>query len=62
MVFIHTTVLRDDDNYSAASKEKYDQIRVRQSSAWKRKSSVLLSRATMPSCPRFLQQALTPHR
>lgn len=30
MVFIHTTVLRDDDNYSAASKEKYDQIRVRQ--------------------------------
>ena len=30
MVFIQTTVLRDDDNYSAASKEKYDQIRVRQ--------------------------------
>jgi len=30
MVFIHTTVLRDDDNYSAASKEKYDQIRARQ--------------------------------
>lgn len=30
MVFIHTTVLRDDDNYSAASKEKYDQVRARQ--------------------------------
>lgn len=30
MVFIHTTVLRDDDSYSAASKEHYDQIRVRQ--------------------------------
>lgn len=30
MVFIHTTVLRDDDTYSASSKEKYDQIRARQ--------------------------------
>ncbi len=30
MVFIHTTVLRDDDNFSAASKEKYDQVRARQ--------------------------------
>ena len=62
MVFIHTTVLRDDDNYSAASKEKYDQIRVRQMQRVEEKSSVLLSRATMPSYPRFLQQALTPHR
>ncbi|MCS2163314.1 type II secretion system secretin GspD [Scandinavium sp. H11S7] len=30
MVFIHTTVLRDDDNFSAASKEKYDQVRASQ--------------------------------
>lgn len=30
MVFIHTTVLRDDDSYSAATKEHYDQIRARQ--------------------------------
>ena len=27
MVFIHTTVLRDDDNYSSASQGRYDQIR-----------------------------------
>jgi general secretion pathway protein D len=35
MVFIHTTVLRDDDNYSAASKENMTRSRRVSSSVWK---------------------------
>lgn len=58
MVFIHTTVLRDDDNYSAASKEKYDQIRARQQQRVEEKSSGSLNRRITPCYPHSLLRVL----
>ncbi len=49
MVFIHTTVLRDDDNYSAATKENMTRSAVN-SSVWRRKSSASLRTPITPSC------------
>lgn len=54
MVFIHTTVLRDDDNYSAASKEKYDQVRARQQQRMEEKKMGILEpgdNAILPAFP-----------
>lgn len=54
MVFIHTTVLRDDDNYSAASKEKYDQVRARQLQRMEEKKLGILEpgdNAVLPAFP-----------
>lgn len=54
MVFIHTTVLRDDDSYSASSKEKYDQIRARQQQRMEEKKLGIVSNddtAVLPAYP-----------
>jgi len=54
MVFIHTTVLRDDDTYSASSKEKYDQIRARQQQRLEEKKLGIIepeSNAVLPAYP-----------
>jgi general secretion pathway protein D len=53
MVFIHTTVLRDDDNYSAASKEKYDQIRARQQQRMEETKLGIVSNANNPVMPAY---------
>jgi len=53
MVFIHTTVLRDDDNYSAASKEKYDQIRARQQQRVEEKKLGIIEPADNAVLPAF---------
>jgi len=53
MVFIHTTVLRDDDNYSAASKEKYDQIRARQQQRMEEKKLGIVENSDSPVLPAF---------
>jgi len=53
MVFIHTTVLRDDDNYSAASKEKYDQIRARQQQRMEEKKLGIIENDDAPVLPAF---------
>ena len=55
MVFIHTTVLRDDDNYSAATKEKYDQIRARQQQRLEEKKLGIVENtdyAVLPAYPK----------
>jgi len=54
MVFIHTTVLRDDDTYSASSKEKYDQIRARQQQRLEEKKLGIVApegNAVLPAYP-----------
>lgn len=53
MVFIHTTVLRDDDNYSAATKEKYDQIRARQQQRMEEQKLGILENSDSPVLPAF---------
>lgn len=53
MVFIHTTVLRDDDNYSAASKEKYDQIRARQQQRLEEQKLGIVTNANNPVMPAY---------
>ena len=53
MVFIHTTVLRDDDNYSAASKEKYDQIRARQQQRMEEKKLGIVTNSNNPVMPAY---------
>lgn len=53
MVFIHTTVLRDDDNYSAATKEKYDQIRARQQQRMEEQKLGILENSDTPVLPAF---------
>ena len=55
MVFIHTTVLRDDDNYCAATKEKYDQIRARQQQRLEEKKLGIVENtdnAVLPAYPK----------
>ena len=59
MVFIHTTVLRDDDNYSAASKEKYDQIRVRQMQRVEEKKLGIIEPSDNAVLPAFPGQGST---
>ncbi|MGX9870338.1 type II secretion system secretin GspD [Enterobacter mori] len=53
MVFIHTTVLRDDDNYSAATKEKYDQIRARQQQRMEEQKLGILENSDSPVLPAY---------
>lgn len=53
MVFIHTTVLRDDDNYSAATKEKYDQIRARQQQRMEEQKLGIVENGDAPVLPAF---------
>ena len=59
MVFIHTTVLRDDDNYSAASKEKYDQIRARQQQRVEEKKLGIIEPSDNAVLPAFPGQGST---
>lgn len=61
MVFIHTTVLRDDENYSAASKEKYDQIRVRQMQRAEEKKLGILEPADNAVLPAFPSAGTSTH-
>ncbi|HBH7066496.1 TPA: type II secretion system secretin GspD [Enterobacter cloacae] len=56
MVFIHTTVLRDDDNYSAATKEKYDQMRARQQQRMEEKKLGIVENNDVPVLPAFPKQ------
>ena len=57
MVFIHTTVLRDDDNYSAATKEKYDQIRARQQQRMEEQKLGILENSDNPVLPAYPKQS-----
>ncbi|EPC4043173.1 type II secretion system secretin GspD [Enterobacter mori] len=57
MVFIHTTVLRDDDNYSAATKEKYDQIRARQQQRMEEQKLGILENSDSPVLPAYPKQS-----
>lgn len=57
MVFIHTTVLRDDDNYSAATKEKYDQIRARQQQRMEEQKLGILENSDSPVLPAYPTQS-----
>ncbi|MEZ1649257.1 type II secretion system protein GspD, partial [Enterobacter hormaechei] len=57
MVFIHTTVLRDDDNYSAASKEKYDQIQARQQQRMEEHKLGIIENADNPILPAYPSQS-----
>lgn len=57
MVFIHTTVLRDDDNYSAATKEKYDQIRARQQQRMEEQKLGILENSDSPILPAYPKQS-----
>lgn len=57
MVFIHTTVLRDDDNYSAATKEKYDQIRARQQQRMEEQKLGIIENSDNPVLPALPSQS-----
>ena len=57
MVFIHTTVLRDDDNYGAASKEKYEQIQARQQQRMEEHKLGIVENADSPMLPAYPSQS-----